>query len=51
MTAPEKITSADQLGVTPAQVREWCAANGVEVAKTGRISSDVLAQYAAANPQ
>lgn len=50
MTAPsEKITTADQLGVTPAEVRAWCAEQGIEVAKTGRISSDVLQAYADAH--
>jgi hypothetical protein len=35
---------------SPATVRAWAAANGVTVSDRGRISADVMAQFAAANP-
>lgn len=51
MSDATDITSADQLGVSASDVRTWAREQGLEVAPTGRISRDVLAAYAAANPQ
>ena len=38
------------VGVDPAAVRAWARSSGVKVSERGRISADVLEQYAAAEP-
>lgn len=37
------------IGPTPAVVREWASGQGITVSARGRIPTDVIAQYEAAN--
>lgn len=49
-TASSKASPASKAGVEPRAVREWAAANGIEVRPSGKIAGAIVEQYLAAHP-
>ena len=46
---PGSRRSTGRSGASPAAIREWAAGQGISISPRGRVASDIVAQYEAAN--
>jgi|SRR6476469_3216229 nucleoid-associated protein Lsr2 len=46
---PGSRRSSGRSGASPAAIREWAVGQGISISPRGRVASDIVAQYQAAN--